>query len=219
MKYYCINLDKRADRWEKFKENFNTISGDLELIRVSGVEFNDPSIFGTRAACSAAHHKAISLGLESGEESFTVFEDDVFFYDYSKNLISKSLEYLGSKPWDFFYWGCAPCDSNSIESLSTTDVDFLFRVNHAGSAHAVTYSREFAKKFISGMPSEINKKNWFDWVTREIAFDDYLRKNQKIYLAFTPYKLCACQYNGYSDIDNSHNNRQRTIENQFNKHS
>ncbi len=114
MKYYLINLDKSKERLESFTKNFSEIFSDEDFTRVSGVEFigNDPVI--GRAACSCAHWKIFNMALQSDHKQFTIFEDDTFFYEHTKSLISSCLGYLKDKNWDMLYWGCVPREEDNI---------------------------------------------------------------------------------------------------------
>jgi len=217
MKYYVINLDKRLDRFKNFREQFSKISTLNNLVRVSGVEYEDETgdVQITRAACSAAHCNAIKLGLESGEDIFTIFEDDIFFYDHTLDLIDKSLQYLKDKDWDLLYWGCVPRAEFTDRPLLKTEEDYILKVMCAGTAHAITYNRKFALNYIKNLPSSSKRGEWVRWVNSNVCHDHFLKKFQIQGKSYTPNEICACQYNGYSDIDGNESNRQDVIEKQF----
>ncbi len=218
MKYYVINLEKRKTRWEKFKEQFSLIGEERDLTRVNGVDFGGGDVSVTRAACSAAHYNAISLGLESGEQFFTIFEDDVFFYDHTSSLISQCLDYLNKKDWHLLYWGCVPREETIDTPLIKTDEDFILKVMCAGTAHAITYKRSFAVEYIKNFPKNLNRETWIQWADENTCHDIFLRRYQKEGKSYIPHKLCACQYNGYSDIDQFQSDRQDVIESQFKRY-
>ena len=216
MRYYCINLDKRPDRWGAFKKQFSLIGEEKDLTRVNGVDFGGGHNYINRAACSAAHYAAIDIALQSGEDMFTIFEDDIFFYNHTVPLVSKCLDHLQNKDWHLLYWGCVPREENTNTPLMKTDEDFILRVMCAGAAHAITYKRSFAAEYIKNFPKTLDREAWMAWVNENTCHDVFLRKYQKEGKSYAPYKLCACQYNGYSDIDESLSDRQDVIENQFN---
>jgi len=218
MKYYVINLEKRKDRWELFKSQFSSIDDESLLTRVNGVDFGSGDYIepvNERAGCSAAHRDAITLGLLSGEDQFTVFEDDIFFYDHTTSLISKCLNSLKNNNWDLLYWGCAPREEGVENPLEKTKESFLLKVMCAGTAHAITYNRDFASRYVKDFPDSNDKSSWINWTLANVCHDIHLRKYQKEGNSYMPNKLCACQYNGHSDIDGLASPRQDIIEKQF----
>ena len=229
MKYYCINLDKRPDRWEAFKKDFEKLNLGCEATRVSGVDFNlDPLVKGTefensvlvnRAACAAAHYRAITTAIKDGSDTLTIFEDDAFFYDYSKDLISKSLGYLKDKDWHILYWGCVPHQESDPNPIRKTEVDFIFRVLSAGSTHAMTYNKDFAVDLVKNFPQGMDVREWVEWIKKHEALDKYFRCHLIEGKCYVPHKICACQYNGYSDIDHIHSNRKDIIEGTFKEYT
>ena len=222
MRYYCINLDKRPEKWQTFKKDFEKLNLDREVTRISGVDFNvDPLFISSyrhdtshvatinAAGCAAAHYNAIATAIKDGSDTFTIFEDDAFFYDYSKDLIEKSLDYLKDKDWHILYWGCEP------KKVEKTEVDFIFKVLSANSTHAMTYNREFAVNFIKKFPENMDVGNWISWILEHYRIDIYFHSHLAKGKSYLPHKICACQHNGYSDIDHRDSNRKDDIEKAF----
>lgn len=88
-KIYCINLDRRTDRWENCLYQFNKYN--LEVERISGVDYpKNPN-----AGCSLSHMQI----LQSTEyNSILILEDDVEFVD---NFVEKYIQqYNKVKDWD-----------------------------------------------------------------------------------------------------------------------
>ena len=218
MKFYCINLDKRKIKWERFKKQFSLIEKEENLTRVAGIDFGGGDNKITRGACSAAHCIAIDTALQSGEDIFTIFEDDIFFYDHTVPLVSKCLNYLQDKDWHLLYWGCVPREEATDTPLMKTDEDFILKVMCAGAAHAITYKRSFATEYIKNFPKNLNRETWIQWADENTCHDVFLRRYQKEGKSYIPNKLCACQYNGYSDIDQFQSDRQDVIESQFKRY-
>ena len=228
MKYYCINLDKRPDRWETFKKDFKELNLGCEPTRISGVDFNlDPLFISdfkhdttlqtivNAAGCAAAHYNAITTAIKDGSDTFTIFEDDAFFYDYSKDLITKSLHYLKDKDWHILYWGCEPNKDSDPNPIRETEVDFIVRVLSANLTHAMTYNRDFAINLVKNFPQNMDVGEWIAWIKEHQPLDKYLHSHLIKGKCYVPHKICACQYNGYSDIDCLHNDRKDVIEKAF----
>lgn len=68
-KVFCINLDRRTDRWEQVREQF--IANDLFLERFRGIDMPDGN-----AGCTASHRELIRKIAESDYNRVLVLEDD-----------------------------------------------------------------------------------------------------------------------------------------------
>tara|TARA_Y100000004_G_scaffold30921_1_gene32276 strand:+ start:437 stop:1099 length:663 start_codon:yes stop_codon:yes gene_type:complete len=219
MKYYLINLDKSKERLKTFTKNFSEIFGNEDFTRVSGVEFVGDYIHKGRAACSCAHWKIFNMALQSDYKEFTIFEDDAFFYEHTKPLVSSCLQYLKDKSWDMLYWGCVPREEENIPNpLIKTEDKSILKILNSGTTHAITHNREFISRIITEFPKTDNFYDWMLWTEKNICIDVFLRRYQKEGNSYMPHKLCASQYNGYSYIDESFSNRGDVIADQFNKH-
>lgn len=88
---YCINLDRRPDRWELIKKRFDSYALDVQ--RIPAVEMKDPRVQFLRSlkhgrtidsdgyvACTFSHLVALQDAYDNGYEKVIMFEDDVRFY-------------------------------------------------------------------------------------------------------------------------------------------
>lgn len=98
VKIYCINLDKRRDRWNSIQEQFSDIK-ELEVVRVGAIE-HKYGHFG----CSMSHVKAITLYMK--DEPFIVIEDDCLIRNKENfyPMLEKILGWLNAHPdqWEIF---------------------------------------------------------------------------------------------------------------------
>ena len=85
---FCINLDRRKDKWEQCQDEF--IKHDIQnVIRISGVDGNpenlpnkmirEPII--TNIGCTLSHLNILKYAQEKNLENIVVFEDDCVFVD------------------------------------------------------------------------------------------------------------------------------------------
>lgn len=71
---YCINLDRRPDRWANVQNEWKLFSDHPEnLIRVSGVDT------GSRAGCGMSHQLVVDQALRKKLPWVVVLEDDIHF--------------------------------------------------------------------------------------------------------------------------------------------
>lgn len=105
-KIYCINLDKRTDRWEEVKNQFE--KHNLQVERFSAIEGNptgiETKIVPGHAGCVLSHLKVIKDAKEKNYKKILVLEDDVEFID---DLQERFKIYINQVPddWDMIYFG------------------------------------------------------------------------------------------------------------------
>lgn len=107
-KIYCINLDKRKDRWDLAEPHF--IENNLNVERVSGIDGSTlnlefpPEIKEGAVGCSLSHLFTIKLAKQNKLENFLLLEDDVVF---DQNINEKFYDLLDQVPddWDMLYLG------------------------------------------------------------------------------------------------------------------
>jgi GR25 family glycosyltransferase involved in LPS biosynthesis len=141
---FCINLDRRKDRWEKCQKEFKKHK-IYDVERVSAVDGRDikkdtsdkhKAIMG----CSLSHVKVLEEMVKQKWNSILVLEDDVEFADNFSESFYKSI---GSIPeFDMLYFGGSdrkpPIKVNNIISKVTCTA--------TTSSYAITLP--FAKKII-----------------------------------------------------------------------
>ena len=79
---FCINLEKRKDRWERVQGEFRRMCITVE--RVEGVDGSIvegcPGVLGKgEYGCLLGHINALEAGVSSGADTFVIYEDDVIF--------------------------------------------------------------------------------------------------------------------------------------------
>lgn len=130
---FCINLDKRPDRWKASQKQFNKIG--IEVERVSGVDgFLEPpaSIRPGEVGCLKSHLKVFNIARERGLKSFLMLEDDVEFSDNFHerfNIIEPQI-----KEYEMLYFGSNP-HSGSRHEVSPN----LNRITYTFAAHCIVF--------------------------------------------------------------------------------
>ncbi len=88
---YCINLDRRKDKWLHAQEEFR--KRDLSVQRFSAID-------GGWRGCRDSHLAVMDMHRKDQDEKHVTFEDDVLF------LLDRTIEV--SDKWDFLSFGCSP---------------------------------------------------------------------------------------------------------------
>lgn len=108
-KAYCINLDRRKDRWADCKKEFNKIG--ISPTRVSAIDGNEyPQIPGIKAGalgCKMSHLKVITMAKNNGYEKIFIAEDDIVFID-NFNQRFETISSNIPEDWNFIYLAANP---------------------------------------------------------------------------------------------------------------
>jgi len=106
MKTYCINLDRRPDRWEKAKEQFTTHGVTVE--RFPAVDARDfvkkyPCDPGNNG-CTLSHYFIVERAKFLGLPEVMIFEDDADLHPEFNILLKECLEAIPAD-WHMLYFG------------------------------------------------------------------------------------------------------------------
>lgn len=114
---WIINLDKSKDRMNKIKDNFNKYG--IKYNRFSAIygknvsnEYMEKNVnflckkllcnYGT-IGCAASHKQLWKQLIDSKEDFYIIFEDDIELNDKSFDVIKKIIPFLNDKKYDIDY--------------------------------------------------------------------------------------------------------------------
>ncbi len=126
---YCINMDKRPDRWEQAQVEFKKMGIENDVIRWSGVENSDGNL-----GCTLSHKTLIEHCKAEGLNNVLIFEDDVLFVETDTDKLEEAFgELKALENWDLFYVGVTMAPQlNSFRRVT----DNLLRTTFAYTTHA-----------------------------------------------------------------------------------
>lgn len=116
-KIYCINLERRQDRWEEISkeferleldvEKFNAIDGsalDRKDLTIVHEELKGDQIRGAQGAIKS-HRAILKDAIDNNYDKIAVFEDDLIF---CQDFVGRFNYYAAFVPpdWDIMYLGC-----------------------------------------------------------------------------------------------------------------
>lgn len=110
---FVINLDRRTDRLEHIKSEFNHMGWTFE--RFPAVDTN------SYEGCALSHVEISKIILEKGLDYAMVFEDDIFFMPYTKELIGSIENELEGIDFSLFHF--APSIHRPLSKLSENLID------------------------------------------------------------------------------------------------
>ena len=204
-KIYCINLDRRPDRWEEnclpqFKklglevERFSATDGQSELDLPHGKTYN------AELAGCYSHLNAIKKAKEEGVKRLLLLEDDVVFVD---DLNERFSELINNVPeWDILFFG-----GNHIGGVIPVNKGIV-RLNKSYAIHACGISEKVYDIMIVHLEKN-NKKvleNRNTRFTPSVAVDYFLAELHRSLGVYCFKPHLAWQLDGYSDIQHSNVN-------------
>ena len=130
---FCINLDRREDKWDASKKEFNKINLNVE--RVSAVDgFLEPpaSIRPGEVGCLKSHLKVFEIVKKRGIKSFLMLEDDVAFsenFHQRFDLIEQQIP-----NYEMLYFGSNPHSGSRHEVAPNIN-----RITYTFAAHCIIF--------------------------------------------------------------------------------
>jgi len=180
MKYYCINLESRPERWERARAEFN--KHNLIVERFNGIRKN-PGYIGCRDS-----HLAILSDMKKNRwhddyKFVTIFEDDIeFLPDWRENMSNARRNIpIG---WDILYLGCSP--QEPLKKIG----DYIYRAKNCLTTHAMLFNnkKHGVVDAILSMANNINKIDVF--------YKDVI---QERFMCYAMYPMGVTQYQSQSD--------------------
>lgn len=190
-KTYCINLERRKDRWNECLLEFeNKELNNIE--RIFAVDGKDLMFFSQKVNSSAlalilTNEKIFESAIENNYETILILEDDIEFTDQVKD-ISSFVEKLPEN-WDMIYFGGnhnTHVGHKAPESIN----EKVVKLHHTFSTHCIGIN----KKAYQPILDRIRKRDH----PLDVIYSD-LQKKLNVY-SFAP--AMATQRVSFSDIEN-----------------
>lgn len=203
-KIFCINLQKRVDRWEKCIQIFQNLKIDKQVLHFNAVDLQNCKSVSQqnrgRCGCVQSHINLIFHAKEQNYKNILIFEDDIQMHK-SANTIHNTLQNCITElpnDWEVFYLSANPLNhvSDSVINFSKN----LCTVRYAFTTHAIainhtiydTIIQEY-KKYDNNVNNIVNKLTNIDGF-----YMDFIHPRLKTYM---PKQLLFTQRCNYSDID------------------
>jgi glycosyl transferase family 25 len=200
-KIYCINLDRRTDRWEECEKIFSKLN--LKVERFSAFDgskktYNLGYPYDSELAGAISHTKVIEKAKELKLKNVLILEDDVDFIENLENLFTEFTTNLPQN-WDGILFG-----GNHVGG-GTMINNNLIKVNRSYALHCYGLNSKVFNETIDYMNSRIQNviDNGKDVIKTSVAADFFMADLQRIsnWYCFRPH--LAWQRTGFSDIQNT----------------
>lgn len=187
---FCINLDRRTDRWEECKNEFD--KHHLKVKRFSAVDGNTlhgvPGLTKGNVGAIYSHKAVIQHAKDNKYENILILEDDVEFHDDMNQLFFKFIEEVPSN-WDMIFFGA----NHSANNIWMTEplirvTEHVYKIIRSYANHCYVVRESAYNKLIEAL-SRKDKPN-------DVLVSD-IQKEMNCYL-FRPH--LAWQRPSYSDL-------------------
>jgi GR25 family glycosyltransferase involved in LPS biosynthesis len=180
---YCINLNRRSDRWEKAKEQFYNIDYPVTRWEATYFDKSPNNLSAGQAGCLESHRQVWKDIIKTKTEIAAVFEDDIVFSRDFHEVFQLAFNELPGD-WDIFHLHSFRAETQSI----TERVVKLLR--WGWGAHGYLIKADTCKTLLS-LDSNIPADTYL--------MDEMYRLNKNVYGLSLPYTL-AFQRGADSDI-------------------
>jgi hypothetical protein len=200
-KIYCINLDRRTDRWEECEKIFSKYG--LEVERFSAIDgsknnYNLGYPYDSELAGAISHTKVLEKAKELKLKNVLILEDDVDFVDDLVKLFTELIKRLPEN-WDGLLFG-----GNHVGGGTMINENIL-KVNRSYALHCYGINSKVFDETIDFMNSRIQDviDNGKDFIKTSVAADFFMADLHRInnWYCFRPH--LAWQRTGFSDIQNT----------------
>lgn len=194
-----VNLKRRPDRLEKFKEEMSYMGWDFKVFE--GIDTN------SYEGCAFSHKKIAEDFLATNEDYLLVMEDDLFFMPHAKKVLKECEEELNKVEWEFFHFG--PSIHRPLKRYNKVLIDLNNLPPKDENRHRGIFG---TTAFVLTKKSAEIIANWDTnkYIVnshRQMPIDEYMdRVLYKMSRSFCPYLLITTQQNDFSDINKTFDN-------------
>ena len=198
---YCINLDRRPDRWESCLRIFakHGIENVTRFPATDSKKMTLPfdSMYCSELACTLSHLKVIETAIENSTKRLLILEDDVVFHE-KFNILFESYWHQVPANWDVILMGGTHIEQPQSVSANILKINRTYALHayaihpkaiHVVQQHLATAAQrifqEFEKSTLSAAP---------DYLVADL-------QKQLNFYSFSP--PLAWQQEGYSDLQNA----------------
>lgn len=108
---YCVNLDRRTDRWEQVQRRFNRWGIEVERFSAIEPDAGNEWLDKAKLGCTLSHLAVWNDAAAKGYRRILVFEDDVLFHREWDKWIGK----IATRDWELLYLGASQYDWSKIK--------------------------------------------------------------------------------------------------------
>jgi glycosyl transferase family 25 len=158
---YCINLDRRTDRWDECLIEFE--KHNLDVKRYSAFDGRNlppvPGLTQGNVGAIYSHRGIIEYAKDNNFDNILILEDDVEFHNEVNNLF---FEFIGEVPndWDIIFFGANHSLNNPYMTEPILKVrKHVYRIIRSYANHCYVVKNTAYDKLIEALSKNENKAN------------------------------------------------------------
>lgn len=196
-KIYCINLDRRSDRWAECVQIFKNLKLQVERFSACDgqlIETGFGKLYNGELGGTISHTKLIKKIKDENFDKVLILEDDVEFCNNFIPLIEETLNKL-PEDWDIFFLG-----GNHTGGYSKIN-EKIGRVYKTFALHAYAVRNKCLDTIYENMIRFVgNTLCCNKQITPSVAADYYLSKLQPHLNCYSAFPNLAWQRESFSDL-------------------
>jgi GR25 family glycosyltransferase involved in LPS biosynthesis len=204
-KIFCINLQKRVDRWQESEKVFLELAINDIVTRYNAIDYSDEESISPRdrgrCGCAQSFLNVVKTAKEQNCNNVLIFEDDIKLHKTKDFIFKVMQDCIKELPydWEFFYLSANPL--NHVSNCVLPFSENLRIVTSAFCCHAVAINANAYDMLLHTFETQY-QNDIKQLVNRAINFDglcmSVIQPRQKTYM---PKQLLFTQRYNYSNID------------------
>jgi GR25 family glycosyltransferase involved in LPS biosynthesis len=196
-KIYCINLDRRPDRWYESVKIFEANGLEVERFPACDGQLIDTGygkVYNGELGGTISHTRIIKKILDSGVKNALILEDDI---EFNENFFEKTRESLEELPenWDMLFFG-----GNHTGGYDKVTKN-LVRVYRTYALHCYAVNRKALEVIYDNMIRFIGHTlSCNRQLTPSVAADYYMAKTHPLLNVYSIHPNITWQRESFSDL-------------------
>lgn len=140
---YCMNLDKRPDRWEEAIQQFKMnkiVAHRFRAFNGKNIYRGQKPIRSGEFGCLFTHLSILLDARSNNYEKVLIFEDDVELHKDFEKIASEFLQEIPDN-WDMIYFGANTAKNNGTKISSRVNIASSLLGGHAYAVKNTVYDR------------------------------------------------------------------------------
>ena len=168
---YCINLDRRTDRWSAMQARIEKLGIARRVRRFAAADTPSNSHIG----CALSHRRVIAEAKQQALDSILVLEDDARFSADTADVLQNSLRELQGRDWQLLYLG----GYRSKDSLKPVPGSRYLEIpTLITCTHAIAYHHSVYDAILNAVPE--SAADVAVWVGRYLAIDQFYTQHLEV---------------------------------------
>ena len=196
-KIYCINLDRRPDRWEECSIIFKSMGLEVERFSACDGQVIDTGygkVYNGELGGTISHTRMLRRIKKDGFDKVLVLEDDIEFCENFYDIFQNSIKEL-PEDWDIFFFG-----GNHTGGFSKIS-EHIGRVYRTLSLHSYGIRQKSVDTLYENMIRFIGHTLCnTEQLTPSVAADFYMAKLQPHLNCYSIFPNLTWQRESFSDL-------------------